>query len=161
MMISGNKQELKELIKKWMLDTGTFRVLDVSDPQFHFCLSLQYLQNRMMPLIHVANLRELVNERDCIIVMWEWDTKLGNPNVQKVANDSNLKRNFFIELDEQIEPKYNRFRFIPRRNNFNKIRCQSVFPVEQVNRLYLKNETLDSLQLFVRLVNIFDLAAGI
>jgi hypothetical protein len=61
MIVKINKKELKETIKKWMLDTGAFRVLDVSDPQFHFCISLRYLQNKKMPLIHVANLRRLVS----------------------------------------------------------------------------------------------------
>jgi hypothetical protein len=157
----GNKQDLKKCIKMWMLDTRAFRVLDVSDPQFHFCISLRFLQNKNMPLIHVANLKQLVNGKDSIIVMWEWDTKFGNSNVQNVINDPNLRKNFLIELDEQVDPGDNRFRFFPSRDDFNRIRFQHIFPIELANRLHLKNETLDALQLFVRVTHIFDLAGSI
>lgn len=134
-----------------MLDTGAFRVLDVLDPQFHFCISLQYLQNKKMPLIHVANLRRLVNGKDCMIVMWELDTKSGSPNVQKVMKDQNLKKTFLIELDEQVDPKYNSFKFIPNRDDFNKIRFEHLFPIELAQSpRYINNEALDSLQLFIR-----------
>ncbi len=162
MIIKVNKQELKDSIKQWMLDTGAFRILDVIDPQFHFCLSLQYLQNEKMPLIHKANIKQFMHGKDCTNVMWERDTSSGNPNVKNVMHDQNLKNIFFTELDEQVDPKYNRFKFIPNGEDFTKIRFEYIFPTNlSQDRSYIKNETLDSLQLFIRLANCFDLVARI
>ena len=95
------------------------------------------------------------------MVGWEWNTKSGNVNVQKVINDSQLLANFHVELAEQIDPKYFKFNFISSKNDFSTFKAQRIFPIELAKRQYLRNELLDSITLYIKLMHIFDLAAGI
>lgn len=125
---------------------GSFVVITIDDPQFHFCYLLKHKKSAAMMDVVVAHLKELVSGHQCLIIGWEWKVDLKNKLARAVMSDSILKAKFIQELEEQIDPRDFRFIFNPDKMNFTSIKAQIIIPVHSLTN---------------KLANVFELVAGI